>query len=48
MLLERAEIDPDKPTNHGRTPLSYAAGHGHTRVVKVLSYSHERGLTLIG
>lgn len=36
MLLERAEIDPEKPTNHGRTPLSYAAEHGHAGVVKVL------------
>ena len=33
MLLERAEIDPEKPTNHGRTPLSYAAGLGHAGVL---------------
>lgn len=36
MLLGQEEIDPDKPTNHDRTPLSYSAGHGHVVVVKVL------------
>jgi len=26
MLLEREEVNPDKPDNHGRTPLSHATG----------------------
>jgi len=36
ILLEREEVNPDKPNNNGRTPLSYAALSGHEGVVKIL------------
>ena len=36
MLLGREEVNPDKPDNLGRTPLSYAARSGYEEVVLVL------------
>ena len=36
ILLSREEVNPDKPNNWGRTPLSYATMSGHEGVVKVL------------
>ena len=35
-LLERNDINPNKPGIHGRTPLSWAALHGHEEVVKMI------------
>ena len=36
LLLEREEVNPDKPDSHGQTPLLYAAIGGHEGVVKLL------------
>jgi len=36
MLLRRGEVNPDKPENEGRTPLSYAAADGKEEVAKML------------
>ena len=36
ILLKRGEIDPDKPANDGRTPLSHAARNGREGVVRIL------------
>ena len=36
ILLEREEVNPDKPDNDGWTPLSYAAARGHEGLVKML------------
>ena len=36
VLLERDEVNLNKRDNYGRTPLCYAALHGHTAVVKLL------------
>ena len=36
ILLERDDIDPDKPDQYGRTPLWSAAELGHEGVVKLL------------
>jgi len=36
ILLERDEVNPDKPDNDGRTPLLYAAGNGYAEVVEIL------------
>ena len=36
ILLEREEVNPDKPDSDGRTPLSFAAEDGHEGVVKIL------------
>ena len=37
LLLEKKGVDPDsKDTAYGRTPLSWAAQHGHEAVVKLL------------
>ena len=35
-LLRRKHINPDKPDNYGQTPLAWAAGKGHDRVVDLL------------
>ena len=35
LLLERGEVNPDKPNNDSRTPLSYAAGGGYEGMVKL-------------
>ena len=36
ILLGREGVDPDKPDNYCRKPLSHAANRGHEEVVKVL------------
>ena len=36
LLFRRKYVNPDKPDNEGRTPLSQAAGSGHPGVVKLL------------
>jgi len=36
LLLGREDVNPDRPDNRGRTPLSWAAGNGHGGVVKLL------------
>jgi len=36
MLLERDGVDPDKPDNDGKTPLTCSAWNGHVDVVKIL------------
>ena len=36
LLLEREEVNPDKPGDNGRTPLSYAAEGKHEGVAKLL------------
>ena len=36
ILLGREEVNPDRPNNNRRTPLSYAAEDGHEGVVKIL------------
>jgi len=36
ILLEREEVNPDKPDNNGKTPLSYAAWERHEGLVKIL------------
>ena len=36
ILLGREEVNPDKPDNKGRTPLSFAAKWGREGVVKIL------------
>ena len=36
MLLEREEVNPDKPDDSGRSPLSYAASGNHEDVVRML------------
>jgi len=35
MLLGREEFNPNKPNNESRTPLSYAAWHGHEGMTKI-------------
>ena len=35
-FLDREDVNPDKPDNEGRTPLSWAASQGHEHVVKLL------------
>ena len=35
-LLERDDVNPDKPDNHGETPLRSAAYNGHEGLVKLL------------
>jgi FOG: Ankyrin repeat len=37
-MLCDGRVDPNRQDKFGRTPLSYAAGHGHTEVVKALLY----------
>ena len=32
ILLERKEVNPDKPNDYGWTPLGFAAGNCHERV----------------
>jgi len=41
ILLEREEVNPNKPNNHGATPLWFATAHGHEGVVKILLESEE-------
>ena len=36
ILLGREEVNPNKPTNWGQTPLSCAAQHGHEGIVRIL------------
>ena len=36
MLLERDDVDPNKPDIFGQTPLGWAAWHGHAGVVALL------------
>jgi len=36
MLLNRGDINPEQPNNHGLTPLWCAVGNGYEGVVKVL------------
>ena len=36
LLLAQQDVNPGKPDNRGRTPLSLAAGGGHAGVVKML------------
>jgi len=36
MLLKRADVNPERPDNRGRTPLSYAAQRGSAKVVEIL------------
>jgi len=36
ILLEREEVNPDKPDNYGQTPLSVAAMRDHKEVVALL------------
>jgi len=36
VLLGLQEVNPSKPDNDGKTPLSYAAWFGHEGVVKIL------------
>ena len=36
LLLEREEVSPDRPDNHGRTPLSWAAEYRHKEAVRRL------------
>ena len=36
ILLEREEVNPNKPDNSGQTPLTYAAKNGHEGVVRIL------------
>ena len=36
ILLEREEVNPEKPDNRGRTPLFFAARYGYNRVVALL------------
>ena len=36
MLLRRTSESADSIDEHGRTPLSYAASHGHREIVKLL------------
>ena len=36
ILLGREDVDPDKPENTGRTPLSCAAWRGDETVAKIL------------
>ena len=36
ILLERDDVDPDKPNNWGQTPLWQAAQGGHEGMVKIL------------
>ena len=36
LLLEREGVNPDRPDQDGRTPISLAAGDGHERLVKLL------------
>jgi len=44
LLLERGEVNPDKPEQRGRTPLSHAAGRGYEAVVKLLLEREEVNL----
>ena len=41
LLLDREEVNPDKPNNDSRTPLSYAAEGRYEGVVKLLLYRGE-------
>ena len=36
ILLQREEVNPEKPDDHGRTPLWYAASCGHEGMVRML------------
>ena len=36
LLLERKDVDPNRPNNRGSTPLSWAADNGHEGIVKLL------------
>ena len=36
ILLERADVNPDKPDNNGRTPLFHAAFEGREGMVKII------------
>ena len=36
ILLDRGDVNPDKPDDDGQTPLSYAAENGREGVVKAL------------
>jgi len=36
MPLAKEEVNPDKPDEDGRTPLSHATWDGHEGVVKIL------------
>ena len=36
MLLERNNVNPDTTDEDGRTPLSWAAGGGHKKIVRIL------------
>ena len=36
ILLGCEEVNPDKPDNDNKTPLSHAASNGHEGVVKIL------------
>jgi len=36
LLLEREDVDPNRPDKHGATPLGYAVYGGNGRVVKLL------------
>jgi len=36
MLLGWEEVDPNRPDNYGRTPLSWASGYGYVNEVKLL------------
>ena len=36
ILLERDGVNPNKPDDKGRTPLSWAVEHGHAGVVALL------------
>ena len=41
LLLRRNDVNPDKPDNGGRTPLSWAAEGGHSGIVEMLLGAHD-------